>query len=437
MARKPRALRRQVTLWLVAYAALISLAVFVHGYIVNEQAEQLTWHSLLKSELDHFVQRSAEDPDYHWTDSRTVQLFGDDEDSPPPPAYAGLQPGLHDGIAYEGRDKVLLVQDVNGRRLVLALDITELQQHENRLGLWMVASNLLAIVLLGLLVGWGMGRVVKPLSEMAERIRGLQPDCPGQRVALDPRASSEQTVITEALNDYLGRNDQFVQRERAFINSASHELRTPIAVIDGASELGLAQDDVPAPVRHQLLRIRQTASGVEQLLALLLVLAKDPARLARSSDEVRLDQLLPEIVADHRHLSADKDLRIVLQAQVPARLFAPVTILQAAIGNLLRNAIENSDRGTIHIALSAPATVRIEDPGHGMSPEEISAIYARMARGDQGGRVAGIGLDLIGRLCEHLGWTLSFESVEGRGTIASLDLSSSLVEENAVPERAL
>ncbi|HEY9253139.1 MAG TPA: ATP-binding protein, partial [Stenotrophomonas sp.] len=98
----------------------------------------------------------------------------------------------------------------------------------------------------------------------------------------------------------------------------------------------------------------------------------------------------------------------------------------AAIGNLLRNAIENSDRGTIRIVLSAPATVRIEDPGHGMSPEEISAIYARMARGNHSGRGAGIGLDLIGRLCEHLGWQLQFESVEGRGTIASLDLSSSL-----------
>ena len=426
MAPKPRALRRQVTLWLVAYAALISLAVFVHGYIVNEQAEQLTWHSLLQSELDHFVQRSAEDPHYHWTDSQTVQLFGDDDVSPPPPEYAQLQPGIHDGIAYHGRDKVLMVQDVNGRRLVLALDITELQRHENKLGLWMVASNLLAIVLLGLLVGWGMGRVVRPLSEMAERIRGLRPDRPGQRVALDVRASSEQTVITEALNDYLGRNDQFVERERAFINSASHELRTPVAVIDGASELALAQHDVPPNVRQQLLRIRQTAAGVEQLLALLLVLAKDPARLARSSDDVRVDQLLPEIVADHRHLSADKDLVLALDAGPPVRVLAPVAIAQAAIGNLLRNAIENSDRGTIRIVLSAPAVVRIEDPGHGMSPEEISRIYARMARGGEARRVDGIGLDLIARLCEHLGWKLAFESVEGRGTVASLDLSSSL-----------
>lgn len=258
MKPSARSLRSQVTTWLLIYAALLSLAVFVHGYIVNEQAEQVTWRSLLSSELEHFLQRSAEDPRYRWTDTRTVQLYGDDDESPPPPEYARLTPGIHDGIAYAGRDKVLLVRDVRGRRLVLALDITELQKHENNLGLWMLGSNIIAIVLLGSLVGWGMGRVLKPLSDMAQRIHALRPDKPGQHIDLARGASSEQVVIAEALNDYLARNDLFVARERAFIDSASHELRTPIAVISGAAELSLDQPDTPAGVRHQLLRIRQT-----------------------------------------------------------------------------------------------------------------------------------------------------------------------------------
>ena len=54
-----------------------------------------------------------------------------------------------------------------------------------------------------------------------------------------------------------------------------------------------------------------------------------------------------------------------------------------------------------------------------MSPEEISAIYARVARGGREG--GGIGLDLISRLCEHLGWTLRFDKAE-RGTRTTLAL---------------
>src|SRR3546814_7279172 len=113
---------------------------------------------------------------------------------------------------------------------------------------------------------------------------------------------------------------------------------------------------------------------VEQLLSLLLVLAKDPQRLAQVSDQFRLDQLLPEIVDDHRHLCAGKDLELDVQPLPACELLAPLAIVPAAIGNLLRTEIENSDRGTIPIALGRGGVVVIEDPGHGMSPEEISII---------------------------------------------------------------
>ena len=135
-----------------------------------------------------------------------------------------------------------------------------------------------------------------------------------------------------------------------------------------------------------------------------------------------LDELLPGIVEDHRHLTQDKDLALRLSLPQPVRITAPVVIVQAAIGNLLRNAIENSDRGVIDIRLDADATVTISDPGHGMSPEEISRIYARLAR-DEGRDGGGIGLDLIARLCEHLGWRLDIDSAPERGTIARLRFS--------------
>ncbi len=418
-------LRHRLTLWLIGYAALLSLAVFVHGYIVNAQAEQLTWRSLLTLELEYFLERSAVDPHYRWIDTRTVSLYGNAGGAPLPPAVAALGPGLHDEVQLAGGEKVVLVRDVRGRRLALVLDITELHDHENDLALWMLVSNALAILLLGGLVIWGIGRVVQPLTDMAQHIARLRPDHPGQRIAVHPRASAEQVVIADALNDYLARNDLFVERERAFIDSTSHELRTPIAVIGGAAELALEQHDVPPGVSNQLLRIRRTASGVGQLISLLLMLAKDPARLARGNDLVRLDQLLPDIVDDHRHLCADKRLELLLAPLPPCEVLIPLAIVQVAIGNLLRNAIENSDQGQIQIAMLAPGVVCIDDPGHGMTPEEISKIYMRMARG--GSREgSGIGLDLIARLCEHLGWALHLDSLAGTGTRATLDLSSAL-----------
>jgi K+-sensing histidine kinase KdpD len=74
--------------------------------------------------------------------------------------------------------------------------------------------------------------------------------------------------------------------------------------------------------------------------------------------------------------------------------------------------------------------VSIEDPGHGMTPGEIGALYARMAReGDSAKRDgAGIGCEIIARLCDHLGWGLRIEALEPRGTRAILDFGVALVE---------
>ena len=135
---------------------------------------------------------------------------------------------------------------------------------------------------------------------------------------------------------------------------------------------------------------------------------------------------MPQILEAHPHLLGDKDLTVSLQA-APVDLVAPLAVVQAAIGNLLRNAIENSGRGNIQLELSSHGVLTLRDPGHGMSPEEIAAIHARMARGLRNEH-GGIGLELVARLCEHLGWTLRFEPVKPRGTLATLDVSASRLQ---------
>ena len=415
-------LKWRIMLWLGGFTLVLALAVLVSGFVINEHAEQLVWQSLMNSEMDYFIERRQSDPDYEWRDTQDLRLYVDGYSTDIPGPLRTLPPGVHDEVAIGDRQWVALVEDNEGERFTLALDITDFEAREMNLVAWMLAGTVAVVIALGLLMVWGVGRMLRPLSQLATGIGRLQPDQRGQRVALAEDASAELVVIADALNDYLTRNERFVERERAFIDITSHELRTPIAVIAGASELALAQPDLPASARKQMQRVQRTARDVEQLISLLLVLARDPERLAEISDRFSLGELLPEIVEDHRHLSRGKDLALILGPMPECSIVAPLAIVQAAIGNLLRNAIENSDRGQIHVRLEADATVVIDDPGHGMSPEEISAIYARMARGSAGRERGGIGLDLIARLCEHFGWQLEVASEPGRGTRTTLRL---------------
>ena len=426
MAARLRPLYRHVLGWMLGYLALISLAVFGVGNYVHEHAEHAAWRALLNSELDSILAHVAEDADYRWQDSDTLRLYRFDAASTPGTLRA-LHPGLHDGVQLGEGEAAVMVRDTPTMgRVALALDITDFHDLEQFATRWVLLAGLVMIGVTVVMALLGMRRLVRPLSQLSRDIEQLTPGDAGQRVEVDPRGSSELHTIAHALNDYLLRNARFVERERVFIGTVSHELRTPVAVITGAAELALEQPGVPERARQQMQRAQRTAADVEELIELLLVLARDPGRLAARSEPIALEQLLPRIVDDHRHLLGSKDLQVVVRAE-PLQLLAPLAVVQAAVGNLLRNAIENSDRGCIELVLDARGVLHVCDPGHGMSPEEIARAHAQLARGLRTAQ-GGIGLDLIGRLCEHLGWTLQFAAVSPRGTEATLDFSPAAAE---------
>lgn len=421
--RTPRSLRLRITLWLLALATALTLAIIAQGTVVIEYVERIVWKSLLTVELDHFIQRSNDEPGYRWDDTNGFVVYVGADDPDLPPDLRGLDEGLHDDLYVGNTSNVVLVHDNAGTRYTLAMDIEQFAIDESGYELLTMIAAMLLLLAIGVAAAFGVSRLLRPLSRLAQRIGAMQPEQGTERIELEPGAGSELVVIADAFNDYLTRNAQFVERERTFINTASHELRTPVAVINGATELALQPSADPATMQHQLQRIQRSARDMEQLITLLLALAKDPARLAKTSKPLALDALLPQIVDDHQHLTAGKSLQLHLAPPPRCDIHAPPGIVRAAVGNLLRNAIENSDNGRIDISLQDDATVVIHDPGHGMSPEQISEIYTRMARVGDGGGDSGIGLELISRLCEHFGWRLDLQSDPKHGTTAVLQFT--------------
>lgn len=412
-------LRTRFTVAILAYIVLVTAVVVTHGYVVNERAERLVWESLLRTELTHFVERRANDAGLRWSDTDTLRLYGPLSDRAVPIEFADLAPGVHDEVTTPTGEYVVFVTDTPEGRSVITLEIAGLERGELHLTLTLAASTAAVVVLLVLIAHLGAGWLVGPLSSIATAVSSFAPDRKGQRLSTQASAPEEARVITEAFNQYLRQLDQFLERERSFVNMASHELRTPIAVIASSVEVEL---DRRGPNAEPFLKhILQTARDMERLVSVLVVLAKDPTRLRTAAETVELADLIPSIVADHDFLAKHKELSFEVEVEHACKISAPPQVARAAIGNLLRNAIENSDRGVIRITASRDATVVIADPGHGMSDEEMSAVYTRLARSGETGGATGIGLELISRLCEHLGWRLGFASQRNQGTIATLD----------------
>ena len=405
---------------MLAALAVLSIAMVVYGQFINEAAERVVLRSLLSVEMDQAVQRLQGREAAPAAHTGRMRLY-DGATAPLPRGLQGLGPGLHDDIVVDGQDTVALVRDALGRRLVLALEIGEFEREEVRLAREVALSSLALVALFALVLAWGTRRMLRPLDTLASEIERLNPDVPASRLQAPAGATRELQVIADAFNGYLERQARFMERERDFVHLASHELRTPVSVVAQAAELALASDSLAPPDRHQLDRIAATSAHMERLIGLLLLLARDPARIVDGACEVDLVAELDSIVDDHRHLLAGRALAIETMLPSSAPRTVPEPVFRTVFGNLLRNAIEHSGRGTLVVRIEAGGDIVIDDPGEGMTASEISARFAQAAR-QGGGAGDGIGLPLIARLCEHMQWSLRFEGLDPRGTRTRLTI---------------
>jgi signal transduction histidine kinase len=311
-------------------------------------------------------------------------------------------------------------------RLVTFIDIDELETQQNQdammTGLWGVAF----VALIAAVIGWLHTNLVRPVRDLADRMQAIDPGIKGQRL---PTAYTQEEIqiIARASNTHLERVEKFIERERSLLDQASHEFRTPISVIAGAVDV-LRMQELPATAQPALERIRSTVESFSEIMVALLYLARETPPSADPQEITAIHMLLPKLVADHEYLLADKPVRFRVIDLEPTIIEAPEAMVRIAVGNLIRNAVENTSEGCIEISLQE-AVVCISDSGKGFDPVEAARRYRESLRAAMPIPGQGLGLFLISRICDRFGWRFSIETLASNGTRARLNVSASLLIE--------
>ncbi|HST45947.1 MAG TPA: HAMP domain-containing sensor histidine kinase [Luteimonas sp.] len=267
------------------------------------------------------------------------------------------------------------------------------------------------------LVGvWSSKRVISPVTDLARRVEALAGSDKPVTLA-EHFAEDEVGQLAAALDDYAARMTTLVKRDREFNSDVSHELRTPLAVIRGATELLLANTELPEKVRQRLLRIDRAAQQSTDLTTALLMLSRNE----RGTGHTNLLKLAHQLADAARTQLGGKPLRVTVEGDGNAFVEAPEAVLAVALGNLIGNACKYTAEGEVRIVVEA-GRVRIEDTGPGLSVEDAARLFERGYRGSgAGGTVGGgIGLSIVRRLCELYSWDVSIAPLPERGAVAVL-----------------
>ncbi len=326
-----------------------------------------------------------------------------------PPAFRHLPNGIHE-IETGETEVHLVVRDIGQQRFVVVDDTSDFENTELlifiSLGVGFVTSILLSI-------GLGLAsakRIVAPVTALAAAVE--RNDAPSDLPSLDKE--NEIGILARAFAKRTDELQRFLADEKLFTGDVSHELRTPLTIMLGASELlktKLADTPDELAVAE---RIRRVASEASERVGALLLLSQSPDMLGGS--QLSLTHLIEREIERCQQLLADKPVELQFHAPQDAWVYARPELAGIAIGNLLRNACQYTEKGSVKVWLSADKLI-IEDNGPGIPENVRSRLFDRFVRGHDNQHVgSGLGLAIVKRVVDHMGWEIRYENPEGGGS---------------------
>jgi signal transduction histidine kinase len=260
------------------------------------------------------------------------------------------------------------------------------------------------------------------LQELAARLDAINVKSLDGRLQLPEEGSL--SALTRAINGMLERLDQGYQAQARFVSDASHELRTPIAVVQGyANLLSRWGKDDPVVRQEAIDAIQKETDYMSRLVQQLLFLARgDNETQVVKLEPFCLSELAEETFRDMELLDTGRTLESDIAPDVFVN--ADRGLIRQAIHILMDNACKYTpEGGTVSLRLRGEgeqAVLSVADTGPGIPAEEQEKIFQRFYRADtsRSRQTGGTGLGLaIGRwIAQRHGGTLTVSSVEGLGS---------------------
>jgi heavy metal sensor kinase len=370
--------------------------------------------------LDRSGRQLAGDSRVLAADPRSARLSAERSENEPAVWTAPTPDGAWRAHLRRSRDRAFL--------LLIAVPLAETVREQREAAEAMLIG--LPIVLL-LAAGGGLWIAsigLQPITDMARRAEDMAPVGAADLGESDRR--DELGQFARAFNGLVARLRQALQTQRQFMADASHELRTPVSVIQTTADVTLARDGrCEGDYRDALATVGAEARRLGRLVDDMLVLARADA----GGYPLRRDNLyLKELVADCRRtldvLAGERGVTIRAAARGDVPFCGDESLLRRMILNLLQNAVTHTRAGSQVVVDVSPngrsVCIRVRDEGGGIPEADRVRIFDRFVQLDAARRGAGAGLGLpIARwIAEIHGGTLDLEDSGLAGSTFRVDL---------------
>ena len=259
---------------------------------------------------------------------------------------------------------------------------------QRQLGLLFLVLVPLTLLLAGW-VGYFMAKkALQPVAEMRKQAQKITASSLDERLIVK-NEHDELGQLTVVMNELLARLSASFEQQKRFMADASHELRTPIAIVRGESEVALLKPDrAMDDYRQSLAVINDESQRLTKIVEDLFTLARADAGQFRTHFEpVYLNDIIADSVRSIGVLAREKNIRIEVSTNEEMPMDADEALLRRLFLNLLDNAVKyNRNGGSVSVAgetSNVHYRVQIADSGPGIASSEQPFIFDRFYRSDK------------------------------------------------------
>jgi len=259
---------------------------------------------------------------------------------------------------------------------------------------------------------------LRPLYRFSEAIAERSPD---DLHPIGERVPNEVQGLVDTVNSFMVRLEGALEALRHFTGNASHQLRTPLAII--RTQLALAgRSSELDEAKEAARKADEAVADAERILAQLLLMAKiDAATRSASMQRIDLTALAQGATADHVPLAAEAGIDLGFEGEDEVAVSAEPLLIGELLKNLIGNALLYAGNGaevTVRVTKDGgTAVLEVEDDGPGIPPERRASVLKRFERGDRTDKSGtGLGLPIVEEIVRLHGATLTLaDGREGRG----------------------
>ncbi|MGG0248718.1 HAMP domain-containing sensor histidine kinase [Peribacillus frigoritolerans] len=266
--------------------------------------------------------------------------------------------------------------------------------------------------------------IARPIRSMIDTMKEIQTSGQFKRLSLEEKSKDELVEMGKTFNHMIDLLQANFEKQEQFVSNASHELKTPLTVIESYASLlkrkGLERPDL---FDESIEAIHSEAIRMREMTEQMLLLAKHQEKWNIEKENVNLTDIMAELAKVYKN-AYNRTVEIYSGDAIVA--VTDVQKLKQLLFIFLDNARKYSDELiSVYIGqTSNEAYIRIEDRGDGIPKAELPKVFDRFYRVDkarnrkQGG--SGLGLSVAKEIADAIDVRIEMDSLEGRGTIVTL-----------------